>query len=268
MGPFGPIIGPFALKYLFLAALSRHRKDGVLKARTWVWVLIGVLLSTSASTAGAQGKGRRWGIGTFLSYNIPMFALKDRFSATSKYGASWQVMLNPKLYMEAEYHRSRFLDGKLAKKPFTWAVDQKQYLSPLASSEMKFNSLAVNLLIFHPEQPTFRAKDFVYYIEVGVGFYGYRGENRNFIFPGQTATPLDQTLFLQPQVDAQTALAINAGFGVQAFVWENVAVDLRARYSAIMGELRPMYAWGVKTKTIPLQLFDIGAGLKLYFWKG
>ena len=238
-----------------------------MKASRWIWALTGVLLLTSVLTVGAQEKGRRWGVGTFLSYNVPTFALKDRFSATSKYGGTWQVMLNPKLYMEAEYHRSKFLNGKLAKRPFTWAVDQKPYQSPLASSEMKFNSLAVNLLIFHPEQPTFRAKDFVYYIEVGVGFYNYRAENRNFIYPGQTTKPLDQTLFLQPQIDAQTALSINAGFGAQAFVWDNVALDLRARYNVVMGELRPMYAWGIKTKTIPLQLLDLGAGLKFYFWK-
>ncbi len=235
--------------------------------KTWVSLLVGSLLLASTSTAGAQDASRKWGVGTFLSYNVPAFSLKDRFSATSKYGASWQYMLNPKLYIEMEYHRSSFLNGKLAKRPFLWTVDSKNYASPGASSEMKFNGVAANLLIFYPREPTFRANSFAYYLEVGGGFYNYKAENRNFIFPGQTTRPLDPTVVLQPQVDQRTALSLNFGFGVQAFVLHNMAIDLRARHNIVIGDLRPMQAWGVTEKTFPLQMLDIGAGLKFYFWK-
>lgn len=231
------------------------------------FILIGLLLLTSVSTPGAEESYRKWGIGTFLSYNVPAFGLKDRFSATTKYGASWQYMLNPKLYLETEYHRSRFLNGKLAKRTFTWGVDNKNYLSPGATSEMRFNGMAVNLLIFYPKEPVFRSNSFAYYLEVGGGFYNYKAENRNFIFPGQTTRPLDPTIVLQPQVDQRTALSLNFGFGVQAFVLNNMAIDLRARYNIAVGDLRPMQAWGIQDKTFPLQLLDLGAGLKFYFWK-
>lgn len=235
--------------------------------KMWVFILAGSLLLSSASTPDAQDASRKWGIGTFLSYNVPAFSLKDRFSAASKYGASWQYMLNPKLYIELEYHRSSFLDGKLAKRPFTWTVDNKRYTSPAASSEMKFNGVAANLLVFYPKAPTFHANSFAYYIEVGGGFYNYKSENRNFVFPGQTTAPLNPTVVMQPQIDQRTALSLNYGFGVQAFVLNNMAIDLRARHNLSIGDLRPMQAWGVEKKTFPLQMLDIGAGLKFYFWK-
>jgi hypothetical protein len=235
--------------------------------KTWISLLVGSLFLSSASSPGAQEASRKWGVGTFLSYNVPAFSLKDRFSATSKYGASWQYMLNPKLYIEMEYHRSSFLDGKLAKRTFLWTVDNKNYASPGASSEMKFNGVASNLLIFYPREPTFRANNFAYYLEVGGGFYNYKAEQRNFIFPGQTTRPLDPTVVLQPQIDQRTALSLNFGFGVQAFILNNMAIDLRARHNIVAGDLRPMQAWGVTEKTFPLQLLDVGAGLKFYFWK-
>jgi len=236
-----------------------------LKSRSLI--LIGLLLLASAPTPGAEESSRKWGIGTFLSYNVPAFSLKDRFSAARKYGASWQYSLNPRLYLEAEYHRSKFLNGKLAKRPFTWGVDNKQYMSPGATSEMKFNGAAVNLLIFYPKEPVFRASNFAYYLEVGGGFYNYRSENRNFIFPGQTTRPLNPAIVLQPQIDQRTALSLNFGFGAQAFVLNNMAVDLRARYNIAIGDLRPMLAWGIEEKTFPLQMLDLGVGLKFYFWK-
>jgi hypothetical protein len=201
-----------------------------------------------------------------VAYNVPAFSLRDRFSATSKYGLSWQYMVGPKLILEAEYHRSEFDNGKLAAVPFLWSVDKKEYVSPAATSEMRFNSVALNLMIFF-DAPSFKAKDFVSYFIVGGGFYDYRAENRNFIFPGQTAAPLNTSLVLQPQIDTQTALAVNTGLGLQAFVLENIALDLRARYHIVVGELRPMFDWGIDKKTVPLQLVDLSAGVKFYFWK-
>lgn len=234
--------------------------------KKWVFLLIGVQLLACASLSGAQEASKRWGVGTFLAYNIPIFQLKNRFSPTSKYGASWQYMLSARRYMEVEYHRSTFLNGKLAKKPFKWSVDNQEYVSPNATSEMKFNSLAMNLLLFHPREPKFQAKRSAHYLEVGIGFYNYRAENRNFIYPGQTIKPLNTGQVLQPQIDSKTALSVNVGYGVQAFAWDNVAIDLRARYNMVMGDLRPMFDWGIQNKTFPMHLFDIGAGLRFYFW--
>jgi opacity protein-like surface antigen len=232
-----------------------------------VLLLSGLLFLASISTSVAENNPKNWGVGTFLAYNLPVLQLQDRFSAASKYGASWQYLINPKLFVEAEYHRSQFLNGKLAKRPFTWSVDSQPYVSPQAKSELRFNGVSLNLLIFHSGGPAFRAKTFPPYLEAGVGFYSYRSENRNFIYPGQTKKPLNTALVLQPQIDTKTVLTVNFGYGIQAFLGDRVALDLRARYNLVVGDLRPMYDWGIKSKTFPMHLFDVGAGLKFYFSK-
>jgi hypothetical protein len=35
----------------------------------------------------------------------------------------------------------------------------------------------------------------------------------------------------------------------------------------MMGDVRPAWDWGIENKTFPMMLFDIGAGVKFYFWK-
>jgi hypothetical protein len=228
-------------------------------------ILAGLIAIAMTGLEVAEGAGGRWGVGSFMSYNVPLRSLSDRFSATSKYGFSWVYVANPRLHLEMEYHHSSFDDGELAKRSFTWSVDGQEYLSPGATSTMRFNSVSMNLMIFQ-EEPTFRSKDFLYYVEVGAGFYDYKAMTTGLIYPGQTTQPLDTTLRLQDQVDTQTALSVNGGLGVEAFVFDNVAVDMRARYHMVLGELRPYFDWGYDKKAVPLQLFDVGAGLKIYFW--
>ena len=243
----------------------------VLKAKPWVLLLIGAFLLTCL-VSGVEA--RKWGVGTFLSYNKPLLSLGEQFSPVKKYGVSGHLEVNPKLYMELEYHRSKFRNGKIQDIAFTWAVDGKDYLSPLASSNLSFDSMAMNLLIFYPKEPAFEAKSFAHYIEVGTGFYHYKGETRNLIYPGQTGIELpsgekvlDTSQVLQPQIDQRTALALNAGYGVQAFVLDNLAVDIRGRYNIVFGDLRSHGDWGWENKTFPMHLIDIGAGLKFYFWQ-
>lgn len=242
-----------------------QRKEGRHLKRI-VYFLAGLALLASSTEGWGQEAAKKWGLGTFLSYNMPVFKLKERFSPTKKYGGSWQYSVTPKLYMELEYHRSVFLNGKLAKRSFKWAVDNKYYASPQATSELKFNSVSLNLMVFYPKAPRFAAKKRAHYIEVGLGYYGYDSRNLNFLYPGQTVAPLNTSLVLQPQVDAKTALSVNVAYGVQAFVVDNVAIDLRLRYNMVIGDLRPMYDWGVENKTFPMHLLDIGAGVKFYFW--
>ncbi len=235
--------------------------------KTKLWVIAGLLLLTSASTVDAQKPVKRWGVGTFLAYNSPLFSLRDQYGGGSKYGLTWHYSLTPRVYIEAEYHHSEFNHGKLEGATFTWTVDGKEYESPNATADMKFNSGLVNLLIFHQEEPSFKSGDFVYYIQVGGGFYDYKAERRNFVYPGQKTKPLDSTVVLPPQLDTRAALSAQVGLGVQAFAFDKIAVDLRARYHIVMGDVRPMIAFGVDKKTFPIQLLDIVGGLKFYFWK-
>jgi len=71
---------------------------------------------------------------------------------------------------------------------------------------------------------------------------------------------------MTPAQDTQTALSANLGFGMEAFITSSVALDVRARYNFIIGELRPFEDWKLQ-KVFPLQLFDLSAGLKFYFWQ-
>jgi hypothetical protein len=48
---------------------------------------------------------------------------------------------------------------------------------------------------------------------------------------------------------------------------QSVALDLRARYHVVIGELRPMSAWGFDKTTMPLQFIEVGAGLKFFVKK-
>jgi hypothetical protein len=237
-----------------------------LSAKRWTIVLAGILVVASVATTEAQ-ESRKWGVGTFLSLNAPMGRLGDQFGPSSKYGLNWQYLLTERLYFEVEYHHSDWDKGKLTDMTFTWSVDGKDYLSPEAVHKMKMNGVVFNLLIFHQEIPSFRAKDFAYYVQVGAGFYDYKAERRNFIYPGQKTEPLDATLVLQPQIDTRAALSAHFGLGIQAFAIDNVALDIRARYHVMMGDVRPMWDWGIEQKTFPMMLFDVGAGLKFYFWK-
>jgi hypothetical protein len=45
-----------------------------------------------------------------------------------------------------------------------------------------------------------------------------------------------------------------------------IALDVRGRYHFILSELRPYDAWGLD-KAFPLQMMDLSAGFKFYFWE-
>ncbi len=255
---------PSRMSAAIILILTMWKGGIILKTKAWL-LFLGVFLMTSISTMDAQA--RKWGVGTFLSWNNPVGKLGDQFGPAPKYGASWQYLISPRLYLEVEYHYSKWKRGKLVDRTFTWSVDGQDYLSPRAEATMKMNSMMFNLLIFHQELPSFKGKDFTYYFTVGGGFHDYKAARRNFIYPEQKAEPIDKTLVLQDQIDTRAALTGNIGFGVQAFAIDNVAIDIRARYHVMMGDIRPMWDWGIPNKAFPMMLFDIGAGAKFYFWK-
>jgi opacity protein-like surface antigen len=229
--------------------------------------LIGVLALLLASDVQAQ-EGK-WGLGGFVNYNVPLKNLRDRYDNSVKYGSTLSYVSSQAVTVEIEYHYSKFDDGKLAAQSFVYPVDGNTYTSPNAKSELTFNSLAVNALVFVGEDNqshVFKGKDYRYYLAVGGGFYRYKAVNENFVFPGQTTNPINMSLVMEPQIDERTTLAGNVGVGLEAFVTDNLSLDVRGRYNFVIGELRPMLFYG-RDRTRPLQLFDLGVGLKLYFWR-
>ncbi len=232
------------------------------KIKLWL-CLLGILGATYPAEAQTT---RGWGVGTFGGYSLPVLGMGSRFSGAEQFGATWHHLRSSRLMMEVEYHYSNFDNGEEAKQAFTWAVDGQTYLSPAAVSQIRFHSAVVNVVVA-PWGEGFEGKMFRSYIALGAGIYGYRSERRNFIYPGQKNPPLDPTKHLNPQINEKAALGMNVGFGTQRFFSDKVALDLRARYHVVMGELHPMAAWGFDHQAFPLQFFQIGVGLKFYFQK-
>jgi len=229
----------------------------------------GLVALCAASDASAAGK---WAVGGFVDYNSPQRKLKDRFSSVGKFSGAVSYVKSDVLTVALEYNRANFKNGKLATMPFTWSVDNKKYTSPNASSTMKLNSFLVNAVVYpgaENQSHGFKPKDYRWYILVGGGYCDYKAVNKNLIYPGQTGgitKTLDPTKLMDPQVDKRVALDANIGAGVEAFITDSWAIDVRARYNFIVGEIRPMLLWNLE-RIFPIQFVDIGAGMKFYFWR-
>jgi opacity protein-like surface antigen len=220
-----------------------------------------VILALAATAFTANADVGSWGVGTFVNYNMPTLGFADWYGNGSKWGVTGAYVPTDKVTVEVEYHRTALNDPKLETAKFTW-LDGANYASPNAKSEMTFNSLLVNAMVRWTQSgEPFRASSFAPYVAVGSGFYRYKNHVSGLLWPGQTGALLIE---LEPFTDQRFALGFNAGLGVEAFVMDNVAIDLRARYNMVIGELRPLEDWGIK-ETFTLQAVDIGAGLKLYF---
>ncbi len=223
--------------------------------------LVALLVMASAWSAGAQSVVGRWGVGAFANYNVPTFGFRDWYNNANKFGMTLSYVPATNVTVEVELHRTNFDKGSLETRTFTW-TDGKDYVSPNASSDMSFNSFLVNGLVRvgqHGE--AFKASGFTPYIAVGGGFYRYKNQVSGLLWPGQKNALTQE---LESFTDQRYALGFNAGLGVEAFVIDNVAVDLRGRYNFVIGQLRPLEDWGL-SETFPLQLLDIGAGIKFYF---
>ena len=81
---------------------------------------------------------------------------------------------------------------------------------------------------------------------------------------GQTGTSIDNSILNLPYEDKLAALTFSLGGGVSIVGSEHFLVDLRLRYNAILGELRPLEDWGLE-KSFPMQALDVAVGFK-YFW--
>ena len=65
---------------------------------------------------------------------------------------------------------------------------------------------------------------------------------------------IDTTLELAPFDDTDVAWGLNVGLGVEVLASGRAAVDARARWNLLIGELRQMESYGV-ARTFPAALF-------------
>jgi opacity protein-like surface antigen len=244
--------------------------------------------------AQAQDSGR-WAIGGSFALNSPI-NFKDYMSTTAKYGFNFSYVVSPRVTVEAEYQRTKDSNAGLEGASFVWFIDNRRYIDPTVNHEFDWNNLAVNAIVRLGNRPMLTAEQWNPYLTVGGGFYRYDSFVEGLIWPGQALAitgetrlvpasgdpvlvetgvdgngdPIlepvgpDNSLQFPSQHDRRSALSLNVGLGLEAFIISNVSLDLRARYHMSVGDLRPYNAWGL-FQTFPLQQFDVGAGVKFYF---
>jgi opacity protein-like surface antigen len=244
------------------------------------------LMAASASTAPAQVAGK-WGFGGFISYTNPLFTFGERFgSGVDKWGLNASYVSSSRVTMEAEYHHADMKHGALESTKFSWspkALTLKQYasedLNPASEYSTRFNSVLISGLWFFNADRTMGEGSFSPYIVVGGGFYDHKTIADGIVWPGQSPneakaggggldTVGDQlpSVVMNTQIDTRTAVTAAFGFGLEAFLTPTIALDVRGRYHFILSELRPYDAWGLD-KSFPLQMVDLSAGFKFYFWE-
>ena len=164
--------------------------------------------------------------------------------------------------MEFEYHHAKLTEGKIEGRAFTWGVDKKKYLSPEAQSRLNLNGFLMNALV-RLREGSGSGVELAPYIAVGAGVYDYQDRISGLIYPGQKVAPLDPELLIEPRQDDHTALGANFGLGMTV-IQGHFGLDVRARYHMILGDLRPMEAWGLES-VFPMGMVDVRTTFKIYF---
>jgi hypothetical protein len=265
---------------------SRKRKEGLPLKLFKILGLAAALVFATTSTAPAQIAGK-WGLGGFVSYTNPLYSFGKRFNGgVDKWGLNASYVTSSRTTLEAEYHHAEMDNGALETTKFGWspkANTLKQYASkdinPAGQYTNRFNSVLLSGLWFFNSDRTMGEGSFSPYIVVGGGFYDHKTVAENIIWPGQSPTDaaangggLDSSgdqlpsVVMNKQVDTRTAVTAALGLGVEAFLTPTIALDVRARYHFILSELRPYDVWGLD-KAFPLQMMDLSAGFKFYFWE-
>ncbi|OGG54541.1 MAG: hypothetical protein A3F84_19270 [Candidatus Handelsmanbacteria bacterium RIFCSPLOWO2_12_FULL_64_10] len=232
-------------------------KRNIYRLMVGAWVLVW------ASLSYAGEGGHRFGAGVSFDRSIPILKLGDRYPASQQYGVVFDHRLSAKTTMELEYHHATLNDGKIERRSFVWPIDKQKYLSPDARSQMKLNSFLINALIRLGSQPSGSGLQLRPYVAFGAGFYSYRDRISGLIYPGQKVKPLNPGVLIEPREDSHASLGASLGLGM-AVVEGHFGLDVRARCHMILGDLRPMEAWGMPS-VFPMNLIDLRTTFKVYF---
>jgi opacity protein-like surface antigen len=241
------------------------------------------ILAAAAQPAASQELLGRWGVGGFVAYNKPLFTFGDRWDGNAqKWGINLSYVTSSRVTMEVEYHNAKLDDGILERQPFVWGATLKEYRSREVNADsrytMSFNSLLMSAVVHFRRDRSMEEGSFSPYVVVGAGFYDHNAEAENIIWPGQNEADAVAAgggvdadglripaVVMATQSDTRTALAMTFGFGLEAFLTKTIAIDTRLRYHFLMSELRPYDAF-LLNKVFPLQMMDLTAGFKFYFW--
>jgi hypothetical protein len=224
--------------------------------------VVSLLVLLCLPQAGQADSLGRFGAGIFVDPNVPVLGFGDRYPAGLKYGATFDYRISNRTTLEFEYHHASLSDGKIEDNAFYWPVDKQWYYSPQAESKFNLNSFILTALT-HLGDTTAGDLQLSPYVAVGAGVYDYQDEVSGLIYPGQPVEPLDTSLLLQPQTDDHTPLGATLGLGM-VVKQGRYGLDVRARYHVILGDLRPMEAWGIE-EVFPISVVDLRTTFKLYW---
>lgn len=210
------------------------------------------------------------GLGLSGNFNFPVFGMKDRFRSQEAFGLYLTYARNARNTLEIEFHRTHFGPGKIQEATFYWPEDKpeewQKITSPLARNSMTVNAFTINGL-YHLNERTGGSDGMTGgpFITYGGGFYHYKNSVSGLIFAGQPnlGGGIDTTLELAPFDDTDVAWGFNVGLGVEILASGRAAVDARARWNLLIGELRQLESYGV-ARTFPLHYFEIGLSVKYY----
>ena len=238
-------------------------KEGRMGALKPVAVALAILFICATPVLAEELEGKT-GYGIFGSYYAPLSSFRDMYDQGGKFGASINYVVRPSWMLEVEGHYAMMTGGKLKDAKFTFPGDRLQYPSDRADTEMFFMSVMVNWL--YPLGKEAWETENTPYVFLGAGFNHYDSKVSGLVWAGQKPPPdghPDLTRIMETTHDSREAVALSGGIGYQIFTGGKAAVDLRARYSLVLGELRPFGLWGIE-RTHPFHLFDIGLGLKFF----
>jgi hypothetical protein len=234
-----------------------------MRRKSRVFWVFGLLLVAWVFPSQAAQPGHRFGAGVSFDRSIPILKLADRYPASQQYGVVFDHRLSAKTTMELEYHHTTLDDGKIERRSFVWPIDKQKYQSPDARSQMKVNSFLINALVGLGSSPSGGGLQLRPYVAFGAGFYSYRDRISGLIYPGQKVKPLNPSVLIEPREDAHASLGASLGLGM-AVVEGHFGLDVRARAHMILGDLRPMEAWGMQS-VFPMSLVDLRTTFKVYF---
>lgn len=235
-------------------------QGGTRMKRSFV-LLLGMGLLVGLTTV-AHAQESRYGAGVFFDRSVPVSGFHNRYAPSQIYGLALEYRLTARTTMEFEYHHMTIEDGKVEGQAFTWPIDKKTYLSPEANSRFNLNSFLINALAHLRAREMSDDLQLLPYIAVGAGYYDYQDRVSGLIYPGQKVEPLDPTI-QQSFEDEHTALGANFGLGMTV-VQGRYGLDIRGRYNIILGDLRPLEAWGF-SGVFPITLFDLRTTFKVYW---
>ena len=233
--------------------------------RLWIGLVICGFLSLPVCSIRAEELVGRAGLGGYTGLYYPTMGLQERYHFSTKYGVYFLYTPGSRLTTEFEYHRAVFEPGLIVENPMRWPVDMKLYESPRGENSLVFNSFSVNGLYYFDDL-TGEGGISAPYFHFGGGFCHYNSATSGLIWPGQTSKPLDPEMVIPAFEDRAFGLTMSLGLGVEVRAGRQAALDIRARYNVVVGELRSMEAYGL-TNVWPLQMIDVGIGIKYYIWK-